>query len=165
MLDHLGRGRAVVLQHVLDQVDAPPRAVEFVAQKHIGRAGRGAEPTMHAGAQNLFGGVGVRVGELSGGEIRLHQGPSCMRPGLRTPRGSNPLFTRALSCASPALKGSNTGVAARTASGATTRGAWPPADFTAGRTMPAPASGPASSGSRLSQINPPPQSKKNSADE
>ena len=49
--------------------------------------------------------------------------------------------------------GSNTGVTARTVSDATTSVAWPPADLTAGRTMFAPASGPASTGSRLSQIS------------
>ena len=97
MLDHLGRGRAVVLQHVLDQVDAPPRAVELVAEQNIGRASRSAEPAMDAGAQDLFGDIGVRVGELSDREVRLHQCASCMRPGLRTPRGSNPFFTRAVS--------------------------------------------------------------------
>src|SRR6185437_15621406 len=159
MLDDLGRRRTVVLQHVLDQVDAPPRAVELVAEQHIGRAGRGAEAAMHAGAQDLLGGVGVRIGELGGGEMRLHQRPSYMRPGLRTPRGSNPVFTRAVSSASGALKGSNTGTEARTGPEATTSVACPPADFTSGRTMPAPASGPASSRSTLSQISPPPQSK------
>ena len=45
-------GRAA-LQHVLDQVDAAARAVELVAEQHIGRAGRGAEAAMHAGAQDL----------------------------------------------------------------------------------------------------------------
>ncbi len=72
MFDHLGRRRTVVLQHVLDEVDAAPRTVELVAKQHISRAGRGAEAAMHAGAQDLFGGVGVRVGELRGGEVRLH---------------------------------------------------------------------------------------------
>ena len=50
-----GGRRAIVLQHVLDEVDAPARAVEFVAEQHIGRAGRGAEAAMHAGAQDLLG--------------------------------------------------------------------------------------------------------------
>src|SRR5262249_23572184 len=152
MLDHLGRGRSVVLQHVLDEVDAPPRAVELVAEQHVGRTGRGAEAAVHAGAQNLFGRADIRVGELSLSEVRLHQSPSCMRPGLRTPRGSNPFFTRAVNSASAALSGSNTGVAARTASGATIRVACPFTDFTAERTLAAPASAPASPGSRLNQI-------------
>ena len=49
----LGRG-AAGLQHVLDQVDAAARAVEFVAEQQEGRAGRGAEAAMHAGAQHLL---------------------------------------------------------------------------------------------------------------
>jgi hypothetical protein len=54
VLDHLRCRRAAVLEHVLDEVDAPARAVELVAQKKIGRAGRRAEPAMNAGAQDLF---------------------------------------------------------------------------------------------------------------
>ena len=54
MLDRLGVAGSLVLQHVLDQVDAAARAVELVAEQHVGRAGRGAEAAMHAGAQNLF---------------------------------------------------------------------------------------------------------------
>ena len=65
MLDHLGRGRAVVLQHLLDEINAAPGTVELVAEQHIGRAGRGAEAAMHAGAQDLFGRAYFRVGELS----------------------------------------------------------------------------------------------------
>ena len=59
-----GVAGAVVLQHVLDEVDAAARAVEFVAEQHIGRAGRGAEAAMHAGAQDLVGFRDVRIGEL-----------------------------------------------------------------------------------------------------
>ncbi len=33
VLDHLGRGRAIVLQHVLDEVDATSRAIELVAEQ------------------------------------------------------------------------------------------------------------------------------------
>src|ERR1700733_7435854 len=72
MLDHLGRRRAVVLQHVLDQVDAAPRAVEFVAEQDVSRACRSAEAAMSAGAQYLFGSAGVGVGKLRGGEGSLH---------------------------------------------------------------------------------------------
>ena len=62
--DVLGR-RPVVLQHVLDQVDAPARRVALVAEQHIGRAGRGAEAAMHAGAQDLVGLRDVRIGKLA----------------------------------------------------------------------------------------------------
>ncbi len=167
MLDDFRRRRAVGLQHVLDQIDAPARAVEFVAEQHIGRAGRGAEAAMHAGAQDLFGGVDGGVGELGGGKIRLHRGyrPSRMRPGLSTPmrielgldarreraeRGRPPARTRRRGRASPPARRP----AWRGRRGASRR---------RGRS-PAPASGPASSASRLSQTRPPPQSKKTSAD-
>ena len=66
--DDLGGRRRVVLQHLLDQVDAPARRIELVAEQHIGRAGRGAEAAMHAGAQNLVRLRDVRIGEL--GEAR-----------------------------------------------------------------------------------------------
>jgi hypothetical protein len=69
--DLLGRGR-VALQHLLDQVDAAARRIELVAEQHIGRAGRGAEAAMHAGAQNVVGHRDVRIGELGEGEVGLH---------------------------------------------------------------------------------------------
>ena len=46
---------ARALEHLLDQVDAPARAVELVAQQLIGRAGRRAETAVHAGAQDRVG--------------------------------------------------------------------------------------------------------------
>ena len=72
MLDHFARGRPLVLEHVLDQIDAPARAIELVAEQHIGRTGGGAEAAMHAGAQDFFRGVDLRVGELREGEVGLH---------------------------------------------------------------------------------------------
>ena len=72
MLDDLARRRTVVLQHVLDQVDAPARGIELVAEQHIGRAGRGAEAAMDAGAQDPVRFRGIRIGELRQGEGRLH---------------------------------------------------------------------------------------------
>lgn len=64
MLDHLGGRRLVLLQHLLDQVDAAARAIELVAEQHIGRTGCGAEAAMDAGAQDLVGLRDVGVGEL-----------------------------------------------------------------------------------------------------
>ena len=66
---HLLGGRAAGFQHVLDQVDAAARAVEFVAEQHEGRAGRGAQAAMHAGAQHLVGRGDGRVAQLLGGEM------------------------------------------------------------------------------------------------
>ena len=72
MLDHFRRGRTVVLQHVLDEINSAARTIEFVAEQRIGRAGRGAEAAMHAGAQDLFALPRVGIGELREGEMRLH---------------------------------------------------------------------------------------------
>ena len=82
VLDHLGGRRPVVLQHVLDQVDAPARGIELVAEQHIGRAGRGAEAAMHAGAQDLVGLRDVRIGELREGEGGLHSHARPHPPGV-----------------------------------------------------------------------------------
>ena len=64
MLDHFGRRRLVLLQHLLDQIDAAARAIELVAEQHIGRTGCGAEAAMDAGAQDLVGFRDVGIGEL-----------------------------------------------------------------------------------------------------
>ena len=89
---------ALVLQHLLDQIDAPARGIEFVAEQHIGRAGRGAEAAMHAGAQDLFRFRDLRIGQLGEGEGGLHRyTPAHMRPGLSTPLGSKLSFTRLVS--------------------------------------------------------------------
>ena len=65
-----GVGGSVLLQHLLDQVDAPARAIELVAEQHIGRAGRGAEAAMHAGAQDLVGFGDIGIGQLREARIR-----------------------------------------------------------------------------------------------
>ncbi|ENT76674.1 hypothetical protein H712_02379 [Brucella ovis IntaBari-2009-88-4] len=64
--------RAAVFQHVLDEIDAPARAVEFVAERHIGRADRGAETAMHTFAQNLFGFKHAGIAQLFRAEMGLH---------------------------------------------------------------------------------------------
>src|SRR5208283_786356 len=66
-------GRAVVLQHLLDQVDAAARAIELVAEEHVGWAGRGAEAAMDALADDAFGLGEVRALQQVFGEIRLHE--------------------------------------------------------------------------------------------
>ena len=70
---HLGRRRPVVLQHVLDQVDAAARAIELVAEQHEGRARRRAEAAVHALAQHRFRLGDLRVGELREGKVGLHR--------------------------------------------------------------------------------------------
>ena len=54
-----GIGRAVGLQHLLDHVDAPARAVALVPQQQIGGAGRQAQAAMDAGLEDA-----VRLPEL-----------------------------------------------------------------------------------------------------
>ena len=82
VLDRAGIGRAVVFQHVLDQVDAAARAVELVTKQLEGRARRRAETAMDALAQDLFRFRDTRVGELGEGEIGLH-GPGACGVGMR----------------------------------------------------------------------------------
>ena len=98
-----GAGRLAALEHFLDQVDAAARAVQFVAQGDVGRAGRGAKAAMHAFAQNIVGLDDVGVGELIRGETGLHgqsAGPSAARrPGLNSACGSSAWRRRWLSAA------------------------------------------------------------------
>ncbi len=73
VLDRFRRDLPALFEHVLDQVDAAARAVEFVAEQHVGRAGRGAEPAMHAIPQDLFRLRGIGVGELGQREFGLQR--------------------------------------------------------------------------------------------
>ena len=73
--DRLGVGGAAVFEHLLDEVDAPARAVEFVAEQHEGRAGRGAKAAMHAFAQDRLGFGEAGIGELGERKMRLHLKP------------------------------------------------------------------------------------------
>ena len=70
--DVLGLDLAAGLKQILDEIDAAARAVALVAERDIGRAGRGAEAAMHARAQNAFEFADVRIGERFGGELGLH---------------------------------------------------------------------------------------------
>src|SRR6185312_14718494 len=97
MLDHLGGRRLVLFQHLLDQIDPPARAIELVAEQHIGRAGGSAEAAMDAGAQDLVG-----IGELSEREFGFHVAAiSSIRPRLRMIFGSKLWRTRWLKAATP----------------------------------------------------------------
>jgi hypothetical protein len=67
-------GRAIALEHRLDEIDAATRTVALVAQQHEGRTGRRAEAAMHALAQDVLAARGLRIGELGQGEVSLHPG-------------------------------------------------------------------------------------------
>ena len=64
--------RRLAFEHLLDQVDAPARAVELVAQQLVGRAGGGAEAAVHALAQDGLGLCAVGRALEFGGEFGLH---------------------------------------------------------------------------------------------
>src|SRR3546814_3883149 len=97
VLDDLGGRRALLLQHVLDQVNAAARAIEFVAEKDIGRAGRGAKAAMHAFADHRFRTGHGRIGKRRLGEFSLHGRYPPKRPVSKMPSGSNARRTRASS--------------------------------------------------------------------
>ena len=68
-----GRRDRLALEQLLQQVDAPARTVEFVAEQLIGRTGRQAEAAVHAAAQDRIG-LGAGGGALDGlGECGLHE--------------------------------------------------------------------------------------------
>ena len=114
MLDRLGIRRSVLLQHVVHQVDAAARAIQFVPEQHVGRTGRGAETATHAGADDAFRSAKSELASSSGAKFVCMgpQMPAYMRPGLRTRRGSKLSFTSADKDARGPGSGSNTGTAA-----------------------------------------------------
>ena len=63
VLDHLRRGLRRGLEHSLDQIDAPARAVELIAEQDVGRAGRRTKPAVHALADGAGGGGRRGIGE------------------------------------------------------------------------------------------------------
>lgn len=73
VLDHLGGGRLVALQHVLRQIDPPAGAVQFVTEEDVGRAGSGAEPAVDAVAQDVVDFLDVGIGEAGLAETGLHR--------------------------------------------------------------------------------------------
>ncbi|MCY1549160.1 hypothetical protein D9M68_853160 [compost metagenome] len=48
-------GNFVTFEHLFDQVDAPTRAIQLVAEQLVGRAGGVAKTAMHARTQDTFG--------------------------------------------------------------------------------------------------------------
>ncbi len=56
--------RAVLLQHVLGEIDAPARTIQLVSGEQVGGTRGGAEPAMNAGPQNAVALRNLRVREL-----------------------------------------------------------------------------------------------------
>jgi hypothetical protein len=124
VLDDFRRRRAVLFQHLLDEIDSAARTIEFVAEQDVGRTGRGTEAAMHALAQDRVGFGDIGVGQLRQAEFGLHavdpeEAPGrVIRPRLRMPLGSKLSRTRSLKAATPALAGWNTSTCRLTPSGA-----------------------------------------------
>lgn len=65
-------GGGFALEHSLDEINAPARTIELIAQKLVGRTGGGAETTVHAGAQNRFRFIALRRATDEIGEVGFH---------------------------------------------------------------------------------------------
>jgi hypothetical protein len=70
--------RYIAFEHLFDQVNAATRAVQFVTQQLVRWTSGGAKTTVHAFAQNGFGGEAVSGALKFRGEIGLH-GELCER--------------------------------------------------------------------------------------
>ena len=64
--------RHVAFEHLFDEVNAAPRAVQLVTQQLVRWAGGGTKTAVHAFAQNGFSGQAVRRALKFRGEIGLH---------------------------------------------------------------------------------------------
>ena len=88
----------MAFEHLLDQIDSAARAVQFVAQQLIGRAGRQAKTAVHALAQNRFSLRTVARAPKFLAQVRLHGArpdnhiQEYMRPRLKMPAGSKDFF-------------------------------------------------------------------------
>ena len=54
MLHNISVCWAVILQHILDQIDAATRAIKLITKQHICWAGRGAKAAVDAITQNAL---------------------------------------------------------------------------------------------------------------
>ena len=70
--DGFGIGRATFFEHRADEIDAPARRFILIARKHIRGARVRAEPVMHARLQDPVGLCDLRIAQLLGGKIGLH---------------------------------------------------------------------------------------------
>jgi len=73
--DNFSAGLALVLQHVLHQIDAAARGIVFISKQHIRRASGGAEAAVDAGADHRFRGAHGGIGERFRREAGLHAHP------------------------------------------------------------------------------------------
>ena len=76
-------GDRTSLQHLLDEIDAPARSVELVAEQLVRRARRVAEAAVHAGAKDRVGLAAFRCVLDEIGERGLHGGVRSPRKAVR----------------------------------------------------------------------------------
>ena len=67
-------GRATVLQHFLDQVDAPARPILLVMQQRVSGAARSAKAIVLAGLEDLICFSDFWLGQLVQCELGMHVG-------------------------------------------------------------------------------------------
>ena len=63
----------LTFQHLLNQIDAAARSIQFISEQLVSGAGGGAEAAMYAVAQDLIGFFAFRSGQKCGWERGLHQ--------------------------------------------------------------------------------------------
>jgi hypothetical protein len=87
-------GDFAALEHLLDQINAATRTVEFIAQQLVRRASGIAEAAMHAFADDGLCLLALRRTLEFRAQMRLHGGHSSAykRPGLNTRAGSKACF-------------------------------------------------------------------------
>src|SRR6185437_3357071 len=90
-------GHFGAFERLLDEVDAPARPVQLVAEQLVRRARRRAEAAVHARAEDRFRLLAVGRVRDGGQQPRLHQSAAYMRPRFRIPCGSNTCFSRSCS--------------------------------------------------------------------
>ena len=62
----------LVFQHVFDQVNPAPGAVQLIAERHIGRARGSAKPAMHTGPQDFIAALEIGGFQLLFRKFRPH---------------------------------------------------------------------------------------------
>ena len=81
-------GDRAAFEHVLDEIDAATRSVQFVAQQQVRRARRVAKAAVDARAQDGIGFAAVARVAILGGKFGLHQQSASIRPRLKMRCGS-----------------------------------------------------------------------------
>src|SRR5690606_26240287 len=105
-----GGSHFFAFEHLLDQINAPSRAIEFVSQLKIGGTCRQAEATVNTAAQYFLGLSALWGVACPRSKIGLH-GQSSLNnlPGLNIPVGSNSCLSLSVMARTPGDGGWKTG--------------------------------------------------------